>query len=461
MKLPLPLLISCLFFCEINAQEYMKVKDTSKINGEQAYILPKVALVVEVQCIATTFSKGTLFDDQNYTDLEIAQYAIRYGVDKIIYKGIKKGDSTSYKIIDDSIKISMKSVPDYSKIFYVNPNKRWYKDQRVSFTYSTDGILSEGESSAENKSFDLVVKGLSGVASIAGSFFMGKSILSKSDPVVYKIPALEEALAKFDLLGTQSNYEIYKDLKNRYQKAYDEVFARYFYKEKKEVKIMKFLYVPSSVKPETIKDSLRTALFAFDKGKITLNKELKNEILAKDGQFGDMGQFGYFLVFERNREQQLNYFTERGEDELGFAYNIPLNVQLKLVKIEEKKASKENKKTEENKKIVDKEKTEAKEKTAVLYYEQVKIPQYGAVGYSKAKNKKLSFQLDPLTGELKRLTIEGKAVSADQVGSIAPVAVDAVKLAKGDSAATKLENEVKELENMKKKRDLIKELEVQ
>jgi hypothetical protein len=431
-------LLPALFFfftAALQSQEYKRVKDSEKINGEQAYILPKAAFLIEVPYIKTTLLRGAGYKD--YTKEELKSFETKYGLDVDKYKALESVEKLpSYKIIEDSIKIITKSVPDYSKIFYVDPNKKWYKNQTVSFSYSTDGILSEGESSVENKSFDIVIKSLSGVASIVGSFFIAKG--TDTDPKTqYEIEDLKKALEKFEILNTQTNYDIYKDLKAKYEKGYNDIFSNYFYKEKKEAHVVKFLYTPLNQKTTAIGSTTEVALFRFNKddGKVIFSTGLEDQIVVKDRKFETAGQDSYKLIFEKQPEQQLTYYKERDDIDTGFAYNIPLYVQLKM------------------KGNIDKEKT--------VYYEAVKIPQFGAVGYSSAKNKKLIFQLDPLTGELKKLTIEGKAVTTDQAGSIAPIVVDAVKLAKGESSATKLENEVKELENIKKKRDLIKELEIQ
>lgn len=444
MKLFLQTFIFFLLASTMIGQEYKRIAQDQKIKGEQTYILPKAAFLIEIPYIKTTLVSGKELGRSTYSQEQLEQFYAKYGLDSVKYKTVKdanlakKKETIIHKIIEDSIKITLKSVPDYTKIFYVDPDKGWNKNQTVSFTYGTDGILSEGESSLENKTFDIVVKSLSGVAAIAGSFFTGRGAVdSKGAPVVHKIENLDKALNKFEILERQNNYDIYKDLKAKYEKEYEEVFGNYFYKEKKEAYVLKFLYIPPVKKHSDIINSEKVVLFRFDKdsGKIFFSTGLENQIITKDQNFGPPSDKSYVLIFEKQQEQQLNYIEGRGDDEKGFAFNIPLHVQVKL-----------NGVVDTNK---------------VIYYESAKIPQFGVTGYSKAKNKKLSFQLDPISGELKKLTIEGKAVTTDQAASVSPLIIDAVKLAQGDSPATKLDNEVKELENIKKKRDLLKELEVQ
>ena len=62
-------------------------------------------------------------------------------------------------------------------------------------------------------------------------------------------------------------------------------------------------------------------------------------------------------------------------------------------------------------------------------------------------------------GELKKLSIEGKAITSDQVASLSSGLNEIITTAKGDSDATKLDNEVKKLESLKRKRELLQELE--
>ena len=96
-----------------------------------------------------------------------------------------------------------------------------------------------------------------------------------------------------------------------------------------------------------------------------------------------------------------------------------------------------------------------------VHLDVYKMPQFGKVAYVSAKKMNVVFQLDPLSGELKKLSVTRKAISDDQVGNTAAAINTALTAARGDDADTKLSNEVKRLENEKKKRELLKELENQ
>lgn len=431
MKLKLLTAILVLSLSSVKGQEYKHASQFNKINGDQAYILPKAAFSIEVSIVKNSLIPG----DSIKTDYKPPQLALlkrKYGLDIDKYnKAISKNVTTTYSIAEDSIKVNIKSIPDYTKIYFVNPKAKWNKNQTVSFTYGTDGILTEGESSMENKTFDIVVKGLSGLSAIVGAALKNAKSHSDDYQVPTNIKSLDEALVKFNTLENQINYDIYKDLKNKYERDYNAIFADIFYKEKKEITVVKFIYSPSS------QTAVTTAipLFKLDetKGTLVFNNATQNQIIIKEAIFDSNIGPCYSIFFEKLTEQQSDYNTARTDSCTGFAYNIPLSVYTKLIN----------------------------PKSKILYYEAGKLPQLGITGFTNTRKEKLTFQLDPLTGELKKLTIEGKAISTDQVGSISPLVTEIVTTAKGDSNAVKLENEVKQLENEIKKRELLKKLESQ
>lgn len=426
-------LIVCLFLVgnESHSQDYQRLTSGNKIKGGHTYILPKAAIVVEVPIIMTTLVPGEAIEDYNPTQLKILEK--KYGVDPKKYALAKSGKNlTKYIISEDSIKISLNAVADHDKIFYVDPSYKWNKNQGVTFTYSADGILSEGESSIENKTFDLVVKGISGLTSIVGAFFKGTTSADySSDPT--NIEPLDVALAKFKTLDNQINFDIYKDLKARYEKNYTEIFSTLFYKEKRKITIIKFIYIPSS---QTAVDT-EIPLFKLNEnsGYLQYNKKLTTEITSKDTDFIDADAKFFSIKFDKIKEQQSNFFDPRDDKKTGFAYNIPLSANLQLANKDKKK----------------------------LYYGMAKIPQLGIVGYitTVKRNGKLTFSLDPITGELKKLSVEGKAITSEQIGSVSSGVNEIITSIKGDSELTKLENEVKKLENEKKKRELLRDLEIE
>lgn len=414
----------------IDAQEYKHVGVNDKINGDQAYILPKVGFAFEIMQVKTSLVRGGNFLEIS-DDKILEKLKIKYGLDPNKYKKVKEIQNiVKYTIEEDSTKISAKALPDYSKIFYVDPKAKWNKNQVVSFSYNTNGILSEGESSVDNKTFDIVVKGISGLGSIIGSIFFGISSATKpKDPV---IPELDVILEDLKLIEKSGDFDIYKDLKAKYEKKYNDVFSKLFYKEKKEGEKIKFLFVPKNV----FQRDQELSFFRLDtvNGGIIFNKIFNQDDIVIKKYNSDTAsvdnKFYYKLEFKSQIEQQSKYFTPRPENSKGFAYNIPLSVLLRV----------------------------SNPKKDIIYFEPANIPQFGIVGYTNTRKEKLTFQLDPLTGELKKIAIEGKAVTGEQTGAVSSTAVEIINLAKGESKSTKLENEVKRLENEKKKRDLLNEL---
>ncbi|KIC95501.1 hypothetical protein OI18_06390 [Flavihumibacter solisilvae] len=413
------------------AQSYKRLKDDNTLSGELSYALPKTAFVLEIPVTYTVLSRSSAY--QNYTDADqIKYFTLKYGFNEKKYKLLNSVESfaLSAVIADDSIKCTAIGVRDAHKVFYVSSNSGWNKNQGISFTYGNDGVLSEGEGSFENKTFDVVVSALSGIVSIVGSVFKGAAIAPVRDPSKYKIEVLENALQQFDDLNTMADYEIFKDRKAHFQKNYDELFAHIFYLEKKKTIIYKLVYVP-----DTTNQTGKTLdlFFALDDGTLIVNKNLANYILPKGAKdTSTMKPDSYKVHFGPITDQpSTSYSPWNDASSTGFAFNVPLKSRLGITN----------------------------DKGKVVYLEDQKLSQWGIVSYINTKRKsKHSYVLDPVTGELKKITVEGKAILVDQVTAASTAAGNLVTTVKGESDDTKLENEVKRLENEKKKRDLIKDL---
>lgn len=414
-------------------QVYQQLNSGQKINGQQSYVLPKGMFLIEVQTSTITYKKGAKLDGLAFditTDLPILEK--KYGINPDVVKKIFKTTDTAsatHSLKKDSLKLSLIPVPDYTKIFFVDPKKKWNKNQSVTFAYTSDGILSEGESSVENKTFDLVVKGLTGAVSVLSAAYKSGGMAPTADAVKSRttIKDLDVALEGFDDIRSLNNYEVYKDQKAILEKRYTSVFAEYFYSEKKKETTTKIYYIPAH-------ESLGTAvkdvqLFSFDSGKIILNTLLKDMMWAKKAVFGPLGAEVYKLSYVAAPDQQIVHFEQRGNGATGFAFNIPAKVEAKI-----------------------------SDGSNVYFDDFFKVPQFGILGYTKTNKHKVSFSLDPF-GELKTLSITGNAITGDQIGATNTAATDLSKFLRPEGAPTKLESEVKRLENEKKRRDLLKELE--
>lgn len=430
-KIKCILALALLWAARGEAQEYYRATQQAPVNGQPYYILPKALINLSIQVASTTYGRPKQ-GMRNFEAEELKILQQNYGVDPSVYLKLTQlaGDKTSYsvyKIMEDSIRISMGSRPDYNKIFYTDSRKSWNKNKSIVLSYGEDGIATDGESMTENKTFDLILKGVSSLSTVAGAFRGGKSI----NPEAAKKLAFDDLdkviEAMQDLKNSPSNYDIYKDLKAGLEKKYSKLFSEYFYTEKKDIKKTSAVFEPSSSVPGTAFD-----FFGFDDqtGEIDFSNQLPGSFWASDKTPKSLTKNIYKLQFFKVTDNIESYISKTPNQNEGFAYNIPAKIELKL--------------------------TSSKETICDIF---VKIPQLGIIGYIASAKKKLSYTLDPLTGELKKLSLSSNALSSDQIAATANSSTDLIKALKGESSATKLESEVKRLENEKKKRDLLKELE--
>ncbi|QEM06306.1 hypothetical protein DIU31_023320 [Mucilaginibacter rubeus] len=417
------------------AQPYYQLSSGNPLNGNPYYILPKAAIVIAIPVTTQSYiGSSTLIAD--YSDDEQKILALKYGFDADIYKIlIKKAERKFEKssIGNDSVKVALIAKPDYAKVFFTDAEKKWNKNKSVSFTYGSDGIVTDGESFTEDKTFDLVVKTFSSVVSIAAAVFKGPEETLAATPRV-TFDDLDEIKTKMDALDHIINNDIYKDRKSILQGKYDKAFAEHFYKEKKTIKITKLYYTP---KAESVPaDNQYQTLFSLnpDNGKLTFNKELSQELWAVNIFTAELDPKESFKIKFTSHPQTLQNAIGRSSfPSNGFAYNIPSQKEFKLV--------------------------DKKEET--IYDDFIKIPQWGIVGRLNTEKNKLTFSLDPVTGELKKVVIGSSAISSDQIGGVTSGLTDAVKFARGDSKDTEREKEAKRLETEVKIRDLQKSLDQQ
>lgn len=413
-------------------QNYQQLPNGEKIAGAQVYMLPKAAIQMEVTEFTKQFSKGNRW--KSYTTEELLILSKKYGLDSEIYMKFSNRDKfTEYSIDEESIKLSIIPLPDFSKIFYTYPKKKWNISQSAAFTYGNDGILTDAETSYENRTADIIFKGVSTLASVAAAFKSADNIKVTGSAVTIK--ELDDILTSYTILERQNNADIYKDLKSAIEKKYAKAFAEIFYGVKTKMETAKLLYCPSKDANLTYDKIKSSELFELDKtnGKLYYNSGLGTDIVwVKNMEAKTNLSAPYKLNFKLldKSYQQMEYYETKPTTTSYFGYNIPAKTLISLV-------------------------TPTKEENLIDLY---KIPQFGIVAYVNAKKMKLSFQLDPTTGELKKMSTETKAITDDQIGNAGAALNSIITTIKGDDAAAKLEKEVKQLENEKKKRDLIKEL---
>jgi len=415
------------------AQEYIQANGSSQLNGNPYYVLPKATILLKIPVMKTSYTIADYIKGMVISDDELKILEKKFGVDSTIMKQLLKAPDTKIeksKVNEDSLKVSVLAKPDYTKIFYTDAEKKWNKSKSVVFTYGADGVLTEGESSVEDKTFDLAVKTLSGLTSIAGAFFKGPGVKAQNNSNV-KFEDLEAILTKLEGLSeTVRDKDIYKEVKGELEKKYAKLFAEYFYQEKKKVTIHNVYYTPKSTSPPTDQD---ISFFSLNpsNGNLEFNTQFAQELWGSNLKVGPVpgGAVEYKIRYIDINDDLTKHIDAKLMPANGFAYNIPVRVQFRLI---------------------------AKDKT--IYDEIIKVPQFGVIGRVYSNRNKLVYSLDPLTGELKKLSVSSSAISTDQVGSVGTAVNELITTSKGDSEAKKLEQEVTRLENEKKKRDLLKEL---
>ena len=412
------------------AQNFRQLPDGQKLAGSQFYILPKAGFQVELYTIQKDIKPGHLLK-MDYSDAELKVLSKKYGVDPQVYKKLKDGAYTSHEIAEDSIKLSQVRLPDLTKVFYNTPKKKWNATQVGALSYSEDGMLTDAESNYESRTFDIAIKSLAGLASIVSGFRGVDGF--KEDRVTIK--ELDDILSTYAKLDAQNNFDVYKDLKATLEKQYTKAFADYFYAAKSKTKPAKLIYSPSLNMAYNAAQSID--LFALDNnGKLLYNKDLAGDIVwamnckAATSPLNQPYKIQFNLLAQTNQPMELHDGSSVPADSY-LGYNVPAKSKISIVKPDGEEVGQD----------------------------VFKVPQFGKMAYISARKMHVIFQLDPMTGELKKLSVSRKAISDDQVGNTATAINSAIQAVKGEDADTRLDKEVKRLENEKKKRDLLKEFE--
>lgn len=407
------------------------VSSTELINGDHYYALPKTAIVMDFTVKKTTYTKGKNFVTQFFTDAAHFDSTVFrvFGVDPKIYAHLQKEKVKEEFELGD-VKISAAARRDKDKIFKIDGSRKFLRHNSMTFTYGDDGILLSGELSSEGQVFDAVVKGLSGIASIVGAAFRGPTASkTPAKPFTEDLENLEKLLDSYDdylMNNTNANFEVYKDKKAIMTDRITAEFSRLFYKIKTRTSTVSIAYIPDAADSKVTTDQV---IFKFDdsNGKLIINLDISNKVkvlTAYDYSTSSIKD-GHTISITPDAEVLSGFFTSRKDSDKGFAYNVsvPSTVVYKSGKV----------------------------KKDVQYF---KIAQYGVVSYINPKQKKTAFELDPLTGDLKKITAETASITGDNVTSAATSATDVIKLIKGDDEKTKLQNKFDKLELKKKIKDL-------
>jgi hypothetical protein len=431
IKTALTLLIS-LFWLISHGQNFQHLGANQHLDGGQFYFLPKAGFQIELLTVIKDIKAGESLQ-KDYTDDELKILSKKYGVDPKIYKKVISGDFKTYEIAEDSIKMTQVRLNDLSKAFINYPKRKWNANQSGALTYSEDGMITDAELKYEDRTFDIAIKGLAGLASIA----TGLRGIAKFNASKVTIDELDKVLSSYAKLDVQNNFDVYKDLKATYDKQYAKVFAEHFYSIKSKTKAAKLIYCPSLTM--AYGTAQEVDIFELDNaGNLYFNNAIKSNIVwfktfrEASGTLSKPYKLKFNLL-AKDYQIMEKYSGSSAPSNSYVGYNVPAKTLVSII-------------------------TPDKEELGLDVY---KVPQFGKVGYVSAKKMNVVFQLDPITGELKKLSIDRKAITDDQVGNTATAITSAISAVKGDDEDTKLDKEVKRLENNKKKRDLLKDLQVQ
>ena len=410
------------------SQDYSMLSSPKKIDSEVYYILPQSALSFDLPIILDQLILSRKY--KSYPDSVLIYYQQHYGLDVSKYKSLEKSKVIkSISLAEDSIKISMQPVPDPSKVVYISSKSNWNKKQTIAFEYGVDGMISTGQSSREDITYDIAVKSLSAIATVASAVAKSRYDNVPDDiPDSFKMERLDMIISKIEKLNSMPPhaFETYKALMLMQEKLFKEEFERIFYSEKRKYIVNKIVYVPN----KALANSSSIPFFVLDTLKLLIfNKDLESDLFGKNLQFHSFDSLtnkSYILSFVPAKPIVSTLFNARPIESTNFAYNLP---QKTIVNVYNQKKSS-------------------------IFCGVLSMAQFGIVGAIESKRKNLSFTLDPITGELRKIGISKNNSSTEQVSSTSASAAELFNALKSEDADTKLDKEVKRLENEIKKRDL-------
>lgn len=161
-KLISMLFVSCLVSFTNNtvAQKVKIERVTDTLSKPGAYFaLPATVISVEVEIMKISMDTG--------------QFLLYASLIKSFYNGKiidKKSETIS---IGTNHVISVRSTPDKNYLYWVDFKKRPFKNQDFSFALNESNVVEGANVAIKDKTFDIVTKGLSSIASIVGSFARG------------------------------------------------------------------------------------------------------------------------------------------------------------------------------------------------------------------------------------------------------------------------------------------------
>lgn len=341
---------------------------------------------------------------------------------------------TVYKLHTNEIAIGTRPVPDPSKVYYASLKNKWNRNQQLTLNLNELGQLTKGEFVNEDRTFDLIVQGISSVAGIISAISPTKDAAGNS-------PSLSTQVANFgtdvcqqkkeNLLAIRAaRFSLFPNINSNngdnmiFKRKLDELdaleqslVADLTFAEKKTKAILHIDILVQNL------DGLKNiALFSYhnEKGINILAKPVtgsyQNEYLTAFASADTIaGGKKYYLTFDYAKGSQ---FADRAyassNDKAvkpGLAYNVPVWVRGRVQ--------------------VDKEKPVA---VAML-----PMPQLGKVAYLPERASKVGFELDPVTGSLRTSSLQQTGLSAVQVKAAGEAVSSGITAVKKPAEKTELE----------------------
>jgi hypothetical protein len=415
----MPLLIASCSTLKVNQQ-------SSKSSGFW-YALPKNIIVVEVPVKRTAYKRLKCFDtvDKAFPYLKLSET-------------YDKGSSITYSL--SKVALSTKAVPDIQKVYELEPSKQFFRNFKYQFVYSDLGVLSSAELQNENKTFDAIIESIGAVTSVASSF-APKGLNTNSADICDKVIELLSTIqtSRLDLISKENRgtKEVLEKQLDQLDLAEAGVIDGFVVEKATKEVVLRFNFEPGT--GNMTQDLFRFSSSGGVSGLSTVARgyssfSVSDNVLAEILDASPTGKEEVVSVsigaVDLTTQLAGSALLQQGGKSLsGFVFNVP--VQCNVV---------------------------VKKGTTSIARTDLMIAQLGSVSRITHKIGKLSVELDPTTGALKKISGENTAVAdaaIKKAGTAASGSVDAVK--KITEKDTELELLIKErqiLEEKKKIKDL-------
>ncbi|MEI7581314.1 DUF4831 family protein [Runella sp.] len=405
---------------------------TTGIKNGIFYTLPQTAIVLEIPIKTITYTKGDCYEClKEFLDAKL--------VSKL---GKKESPVKEYSITTKQLSMSTLPVKDPSKIYFVSLKRHPTKDKGITFSYNEEGFLTAGEVTNTDKTFDIalaVVSAVAGLRTFEPKKDEGCKDNEKCKTKKDRFLALKAIRQKFLEEKYITDGKVL-EIQVAALEAEEKGILSSILQVTETIDIVKARFLPANDMKEKI-------LFEFkdDTGKLEFDKVFKEQDVVTTYANATISD----KSLDKGYKISIADFTNQAEDiysqmehrktvgankysENYIVYNVPKKTKVKLIDADGK----------------------------ILAAQTIDMPQRGGLGYLPTNLSKLSFDLDPNTGALRKISASSDAlISSEKVGQVSDLATK-LKPEKSDSLAA-LEKEKTYWENKKKISDAKKALGVE